>query len=93
MQIDWRPFLRDSLYYIFSLLLIFFVILTGDDALWYEGLILMAMYALYIVMMKFNTHLMNFLERACEFPIFLFSSPRSLLSAHTLFFLFLLQPK
>jgi len=57
-------------YYVFSLVIIFFVIMTGDDVLWYEGLIMMILYAFYILMMKFNTQLMSCLDRGGESLIF-----------------------
>ena len=65
LNIDWRPLVRDSVCYVISLIVIFFVILTGSEILWYEALLMMITYGAYIVLMKFNVHLMTFLEKIC----------------------------
>jgi len=57
LDIDWRPLVRDSVFYAFSI--VAFIILSWDGKfLWWEALILLCLYILYIVTMKFNKSLM-----------------------------------
>jgi len=57
LDIDWRPLVRDSVFYSFSI--IAFIVLSWDGKfLWWESLILLILYFLYILTMKFNPQLM-----------------------------------
>lgn len=56
--LDWRPFVRDSIFYAMSI--VAFIAFSLDTQFQYwESLMLLALYALYIVVMKFNAQLMN----------------------------------
>jgi len=58
LDIDWRPLVRDSVFYSFSILA--FIILSWDGKfMWWESLILLVLYFLYILTMKFNPQLME----------------------------------
>lgn len=58
LDIDWRPLVRDSVFYAFSI--VAFIVLSWDGKfLWWESLILLLLYFLYIVTMKFNPQLMD----------------------------------
>lgn len=70
LQLSWRPLVRDSCWYGFSiLLLIIFVVgdtqkdkITGKEVgyvTWWEGMIMWICYLLYILFMKFNTQIMG----------------------------------
>ncbi|XP_032883649.1 sodium/potassium/calcium exchanger 4 isoform X2 [Amblyraja radiata] len=55
---QWSVF-RDSLYYTWSVIML--IVFMYDERIdWWEGLILILMYAGYIAVMKFNTQLQNF---------------------------------
>lgn len=56
LDLDWRPLMRDSFFYVMSIVLLIVFVLgsTRGIADWWEGLILMAGYALYILFMKFG---------------------------------------
>jgi len=57
LDIDWRPLVRDSVFYAFSI--VAFIILSWDGQfMWWEALILLCLYILYIITMKFNKNLM-----------------------------------
>lgn len=63
LYLDWRPLIRDSVVYGLSIAL--FIGFSWDGKLeWYEMLVLLLVYAVYIVVMKFNDYLMLFLSRA-----------------------------
>lgn len=58
LDIDWRPLVRDSVFYAFSI--VAFIIMSWDGKfLWWEALILLFLYFLYILTMKFNPQLME----------------------------------
>lgn len=62
IQLDWRPLVRDSSFYIASimLLLIFVLPVTPGKIDWWEGLILMSFYLIYILFMAYlNKPYMN----------------------------------
>jgi len=69
--IDWRPFVRDCSFYAFSiLLLLIFIKLDGSEgkAYWWEGLIMVACYGIYIFIMWKNPELMECLGRIGGVP-------------------------
>ncbi|XP_006632777.1 sodium/potassium/calcium exchanger 4 isoform X2 [Lepisosteus oculatus] len=57
--LTWWPVFRDSIYYTLSVVaLILFI--YDDKIVWWESLILIIMYAGYIMIMKFNTSMQNY---------------------------------
>ena len=58
--------MRDSICFVLSLITIFFAIITGQEILWYEALIMLVLYAGYIVLMRFNAKLMAIMGRVCK---------------------------
>jgi len=71
LVIDWRPFMRDCSFYAFSiLLLLIFIKLDGSNgkAYWWEGLIMVFSYGFYVLIMVFNSQLMDFLGRLGGVP-------------------------
>ena len=62
LNLDWRPIARDS--FVYGLSIIFFIVFAWDGKLeWYEALILLLLYVTYIVIMKFNVHLLKLLAK------------------------------
>ncbi|XP_066924168.1 sodium/potassium/calcium exchanger 1-like [Clytia hemisphaerica] len=58
LHLDWRPLTRDAAFYCFSIC--FFIIFAWDGKFEiYESVILLALYFLYILLMKFNPKLME----------------------------------
>lgn len=56
LQLDWRPLVRDSFFYIVSiiLLLLFVLPVTKGEIHWWEGLILIVTYCIYVLFMAFG---------------------------------------
>lgn len=56
MKLDWRPLVRDSSFYILSIILLLLFVLgpSKGNITWWEGLLLMLTYASYILFMKFG---------------------------------------
>ena len=65
MQLTWWPMLRDSSYYVLTLvvLAVFFGVNTPQEIDWYEALILHGMYWLYVYLMSRNSALYEFFSR------------------------------
>lgn len=62
LTIDWRPLARDGTFYTLSLVLL--VLFCWDGKLqWYEAVLLLASYAVYLVAMKYNGQIMAWLAR------------------------------
>lgn len=62
LQLDWKPLTRDATYYALSLC--FFILFAWDGKFeLYESVIMLVMYFLYIVVMKFNSKLMALLMK------------------------------
>lgn len=62
LNLDWRPLTRDSIFYATSIFL--FIGFAHDGVFtWYESMIMLLLYILYIVIMKFNSKLMQFMSR------------------------------
>jgi len=59
------PLFRDSTYYLFSLLAVavFFSVISPGEIHWWEALILLMMYGLYVVVMKYNKALHGLFNR------------------------------
>ncbi|XP_061903741.1 sodium/potassium/calcium exchanger 3 [Entelurus aequoreus] len=62
ITLTWWSLFRDSSYYILSVLTLIMVIYDAV-VVWWESLLLMTMYAIYIIIMKFNAPLMTFVTR------------------------------
>uniref|UniRef100_UPI0037E8EFD9 sodium/potassium/calcium exchanger 3 n=1 Tax=Semicossyphus pulcher TaxID=241346 RepID=UPI0037E8EFD9 len=60
--LTWWSLFRDSSYYILSVLTLIMVIYDAT-VVWWESLLLMTMYGIYIIIMKFNSQLMAFTMR------------------------------
>ncbi|XP_069036692.1 sodium/potassium/calcium exchanger 3 [Lepisosteus oculatus] len=60
--LTWWSLFRDSIYYTFSVLALILVI-YDEKVAWWESLILISMYGVYILIMKFNSRIQNFMER------------------------------
>lgn len=63
LQLDWRPLMRDSFCYALSLGVFSWFAWDGKFE-FYESIILLVLYILYIVLMKFNSKLMDALAGA-----------------------------
>lgn len=62
LHLDWRPLARDSVFYGSSIIL--FIAFAHDGIFtWYEAMIMLLLYIMYIILMKFNQKLMQFLDR------------------------------
>ena len=62
LSLDWRPLARDSVVYGISIIV--FIGFAWDGQFeWYEALILLLLYVAYIVIMKFNAHLLKLLAK------------------------------
>ena len=60
LNLDWRPLARDSLFYAMSICVL--IIFAWDGYInWYEAMILVILYFVYVLVMRFNPQLMNFL--------------------------------
>ncbi|XP_068600265.1 sodium/potassium/calcium exchanger 3 [Brachionichthys hirsutus] len=57
--LTWWPLFRDSSYYILSVLTLIMVIYDARVD-WWESLLLMTMYSIYIIIMKFNSQILAF---------------------------------
>ncbi|XP_037543621.1 sodium/potassium/calcium exchanger 3 [Nematolebias whitei] len=60
--LTWWSLFRDSCFYILSVLALIMVI-YDDRVVWWEALILMTMYGIYIIIMKFNSQISVFVMR------------------------------
>lgn len=65
LHLDWRPLFRDATVYTISIVLL--ILFSWDEKItWYEALILLVIYILYIVLMKYNSYLMRLLSYISE---------------------------
>lgn len=62
LHLEWWPISRDTLAYAFTVLLLILTLWDGRIE-WYEALILVICYVLYILAMCFNRRINNFLKR------------------------------
>ncbi|KAM9348460.1 sodium/potassium/calcium exchanger 3 [Symphorus nematophorus] len=60
--LTWWSLFRDSSYYILSVLTLIMVIYDAT-VVWWESLLLMTMYGVYIIIMKFNSQILAFVTR------------------------------
>uniref|UniRef100_UPI00398E8611 sodium/potassium/calcium exchanger 3-like n=1 Tax=Pristiophorus japonicus TaxID=55135 RepID=UPI00398E8611 len=61
VPLTWWSLFRDSVSYIMSVLALILVI-HDEKVFWWEGLLLILMYVLYIIVMKYNTQIRNYFE-------------------------------
>ncbi|XP_048039200.1 sodium/potassium/calcium exchanger 3 isoform X1 [Megalobrama amblycephala] len=67
VTLTWWSMFRDSLYYIFSVLALILVI-YDEQVVWWESMLLISMYGVYILIMKFNSQIASFVQRSCGSP-------------------------
>ncbi|XP_043101315.1 sodium/potassium/calcium exchanger 3 isoform X2 [Puntigrus tetrazona] len=67
VAVTWWSLFRDSLYYIFSVLALILVI-YDERVVWWESMLLISMYGVYILIMKFNSQIASFVQRSCGSP-------------------------
>ncbi|XP_055014995.1 sodium/potassium/calcium exchanger 3-like [Boleophthalmus pectinirostris] len=65
ISLSWWPLFRDSVFYILSIIVLILVI-YDEKVLWWETIILICMYGIYIIIMKFNRSLCNLVESHCS---------------------------
>ncbi|XP_037636940.1 sodium/potassium/calcium exchanger 3-like isoform X1 [Sebastes umbrosus] len=65
ISLSWWPLFRDSSFYILSIVLLILVI-YDEKVMWWETIILMSTYGIYIIIMKFNRSLCSLVERHCS---------------------------
>ncbi|XP_056456955.1 sodium/potassium/calcium exchanger 3-like [Gadus chalcogrammus] len=63
--LSWWPLFRDSVFYILSILVLIMVI-YDEKVQWWESIILISMYGIYIIIMKFNRALCCWVEGRCS---------------------------
>ncbi|XP_038603125.1 sodium/potassium/calcium exchanger 4 [Tachyglossus aculeatus] len=57
--LTWWAVFRDSVYYTLSVIVLI-IFIYDEEIVWWEGLILIVMYAFYILIMKYNLKMQNF---------------------------------
>lgn len=69
LELSYWPLFRDSVFYVvcLALLAVFFGVTTPNRITWYESLILLALYGVYIVIMKYNNRLKKVAERLVSY--------------------------
>ncbi|XP_066505810.1 sodium/potassium/calcium exchanger 3 [Hoplias malabaricus] len=67
ISLTWWPLFRDSVFYIFSVLALILII-YDEKVLWWETIILISMYGIYILIMKFNSQIWGWVEQRCGIP-------------------------
>ncbi|XP_040904014.1 sodium/potassium/calcium exchanger 3 [Toxotes jaculatrix] len=65
ISLTWWPLFRDAVFYILSILVLILVI-YDEKVMWWETIILISMYGIYIIIMKFNRSLCSLVERHCR---------------------------
>ncbi|XP_016098342.1 sodium/potassium/calcium exchanger 4-like [Sinocyclocheilus grahami] len=63
--LTWWPVFRDSFFYILSVVALI-VFIYDEKIVWWESLVLVVMYAVYILIMKFNASLQKFFTRRSD---------------------------
>ncbi|XP_034399373.1 sodium/potassium/calcium exchanger 3-like [Cyclopterus lumpus] len=64
ISLSWWPLFRDAVFYILSILVLIMVI-YDEKVVWWESIILISMYGIYIIIMKFNRSLCSLAEGPC----------------------------
>uniref|UniRef100_A0A1A8R4N0 Sodium/calcium exchanger membrane region domain-containing protein n=2 Tax=Nothobranchius TaxID=28779 RepID=A0A1A8R4N0_9TELE len=65
VALTWWSLFRDSCYYILAVLALI-VVIYDDRVCWWESLVLMTMYGIYIIIMKFNSQISVFVMRQVQ---------------------------
>ncbi|XP_071753851.1 sodium/potassium/calcium exchanger 3-like [Centroberyx gerrardi] len=65
ISLSWWPLFRDSVFYILSIVVLILVI-YDEKVIWWETILLISMYGIYILIMKFNRSLCSWVERHCS---------------------------
>ncbi|KAM9377747.1 LOW QUALITY PROTEIN: sodium/potassium/calcium exchanger 3 [Pholidichthys leucotaenia] len=65
ISLSWWPLFRDAVFYILSIVVLILVI-YDEKVLWWETIILISMYGIYIIIMKFNRSLCCLVETHCS---------------------------
>ncbi|XP_042349285.1 sodium/potassium/calcium exchanger 3-like [Plectropomus leopardus] len=65
ISLSWWPLFRDAVFYILSIVVLILVI-YDEKVMWWETIILISMYGIYIIIMKFNRSLCSLVERHCS---------------------------
>ncbi|XP_061900176.1 sodium/potassium/calcium exchanger 3-like isoform X2 [Entelurus aequoreus] len=65
ISLSWWPLFRDAVFYIFSIIVLIIVI-YDEKVQWWETIVLISMYGLYIIIMMFNGSLCSLVERHCS---------------------------
>ncbi|KAM9356997.1 sodium/potassium/calcium exchanger 3 [Symphorus nematophorus] len=65
ISLSWWPLFRDAVFYILSIVVLILVI-YDEKVMWWETIILISMYGIYIIIMKFNGSLHSLVERHCS---------------------------
>ncbi|XP_029703407.1 sodium/potassium/calcium exchanger 3-like [Takifugu rubripes] len=65
ISLSWWPLFRDAVFYILSILVLILVI-YDEKVMWWETIILISMYGIYIIIMKFNRSLYTLVESQCS---------------------------
>lgn len=62
VNLSWWPIIRDSVFYSFTVVVLI-IIIYDSTVTWYESVIMLIIYALYIVLMRFNTQVHFWISR------------------------------
>ncbi|XP_026136253.1 sodium/potassium/calcium exchanger 3-like isoform X2 [Carassius auratus] len=65
--LTWWPLFRDSVYYTLSVLALILII-YDEKVIWWETIILISMYGVYILIMKFNSQIWGWVEQRFGIP-------------------------
>ncbi|XP_061542738.1 sodium/potassium/calcium exchanger 3-like isoform X4 [Phycodurus eques] len=65
ISLSWWPLFRDAVFYILSIIVLI-VVIYDEKVQWWETIILISMYGIYIIIMKFNGSLCSLVERYCH---------------------------
>ncbi|XP_057705912.1 sodium/potassium/calcium exchanger 3-like isoform X2 [Corythoichthys intestinalis] len=63
--LSWWPLFRDAAFYILSIILLI-VVIYDEKVQWWETIILISMYGIYIIIMKYNSTLCSLVVRYCS---------------------------
>ncbi|KAL2077387.1 hypothetical protein ACEWY4_026891 [Coilia grayii] len=66
--LTWWPLFRDSIFYIFSVLALILIFFICKYFCRWETIILISMYGIYILIMKFNSQIWSWVEQRCGGP-------------------------
>uniref|UniRef100_A0A671Q7S5 Sodium/potassium/calcium exchanger 3-like n=1 Tax=Sinocyclocheilus anshuiensis TaxID=1608454 RepID=A0A671Q7S5_9TELE len=67
ITLTWWPLFRDSIYYILSVLALILII-YDEKVIWWETIMLISMYGVYILIMKFNSQIWGWVEQRFGIP-------------------------